>query len=36
MRAALVAVIVGRIAVDEAVGDHEIHRITGERRVVPT
>ncbi|KAG1241242.1 hypothetical protein G6F68_016890 [Rhizopus microsporus] len=31
MRAALVAMIVGRVAVDETVGDHEVHRIAGER-----
>ncbi len=29
--ATLVALVVGRIAVDEAVGDHEVHRLAGER-----
>src|SRR5690606_17496179 len=30
---ALVALVVGRVAVDEAVGDHEVHGLGGERLV---
>ena len=30
MRTALVAMVVGRIAVDEAIGHHEVHRLAGE------
>src|SRR5690606_3707559 len=29
--AALLALVVARIAVDEAVGEHEVHRVAGER-----
>ncbi len=32
VRAALVAVVVGRIAVDEAVGHHEVDGVGGERQ----
>lgn len=35
MRTALIAMVVAGIAVDEAVGHHEVHRLGGERLRVP-